>query len=60
MAQEPPRDAPGRARTPPGAPIVGGGISEDKAIANMPGKMQAIYSSLPERAQQMLVSSAQK
>lgn len=59
MPQEPPRDAPGKARTPPGAPSVGGGISEDKAVATMPGRMQSIYNELPERAQQALVTNAQ-
>ena len=59
MPAEPPRDAPGKARTPPGAPSVGGGISEDKAVATMPGRMQAVYNELPERAKQALVTNAQ-
>jgi hypothetical protein len=58
-AQEPPRDAPGKARRPGGAPSVGGSLDAAKTVSSMPGRIQSIYNDLPKRAQEALVSQQQ-
>jgi len=56
MPQEPPRDAPGRARRPGGAPAMGGPVDAAKLIGNMPARMEAMYADLPKRAQATLAN----
>ena len=57
--EEPPRDAPGKARRPGGAPSVGGSLDAAKTVSSMPGRIQSIYNDLPKRAQDALVSQQQ-
>jgi hypothetical protein len=57
--EEPPRDAPGHARRPGGAPSMGGSLEAAKTIGNMPARMEAMYGDLPARAQQALVDQQQ-
>lgn len=60
MAAEPPRDAPGHARTPPGGPpAIGGPVDPEKTIGNMPARMEAMFNELPRKSQQV-VAAAQK
>ena len=49
--QEPPRNKPGHAARPGGAPSVGGPIDPGKTLANMPARMESMYKDLPARAQ---------
>jgi hypothetical protein len=57
--EEPPRDAPGHARRPGGAPSMGGSLEAAKTISSMPARMEAMYNDLPARAQQALVDQQQ-
>lgn len=56
---EPPRDAPGHARTPGGGPAIGGPVDPEKTIGNMPARMEAMFNELPRKSQQV-VAAAQK
>lgn len=53
-AEEPARDEPGHASQPEGSNIFFGAADEDKAIASLPGKMQAAYGTLPDTAKRTL------
>jgi len=59
VPEEPPRDAPGHARRPGGAPSMGGSLEAAKTISSMPARMEAMYNDLPARAQQALVDQQQ-
>ena len=60
MPTEPPRDAPGHARTPAGGPpAIGGPVDPEKTIGNMPARMEAMFNELPRKSQQV-VAAAQK
>ena len=54
---EPPRDKPGHASRPGGAPSVGGPVEANKTIGNMPARMEAMFNSLPARAQNAVGST---
>ena len=50
-AAEPPRNKPGHAAKPGGAPSVGGPVEANKTIGNMPARMESMFNNLPARAQ---------
>jgi hypothetical protein len=54
---EPPRDRPGHASKPAGAPSIGGPVEANKTIGNMPARMEAMFNSLPARAQSAVGST---
>lgn len=54
---EPPRDRPGHAARPAGAPSIGGPVEANKTIGNMPARMEAMFNSLPARAQNAVGST---
>lgn len=49
-SMEPPRDKPGQAARPKGGYTVGGAVDPEKLTAQMPGRLQETYNSLPARA----------
>ena len=51
---EPVRDAPGHAMRPEGDNTFFGAADEDKALAGLPGRMQAAYGDLPDTAKRTL------
>ena len=54
MPDEPVRDAPGHAMRPKGSNTFFGAADEDKAVAALPGRMQAAYGDLPDTAKRTL------